>query len=63
MELPQPKNWQEFECLVLDALTQKWKSPNLQKIGRLGQKQHGIDIYGPDDLSAFSASVWGGLSH
>ena len=50
MNLPPPNDWQEFESIVRDALSQLWKSPRLQKNGRLGQKQHGVDIWGPDDI-------------
>jgi hypothetical protein len=50
LDLPQPKNWQDFETIVCDAMSQRWKSVNLQKNGRPGQKQTGIDIYGPDDI-------------
>lgn len=48
MELPVPKNWQDFETLVRDAQAERWQSPTLQKNGRPGQKQDGVDIYGPD---------------
>ena len=50
MELPVPKNWQDFETMVCDAQAQRWKSTTLQKNGRLGQAQNGVDIYGPDDI-------------
>jgi hypothetical protein len=50
MELPIPKNWQDFEAIVCDALAQRWNSTRLQKNGRPGQKQNGVDIYGPDDI-------------
>jgi hypothetical protein len=50
MELPLPKNWQEFEAVTRDAMALKWKSPNLQKNGRAGQKQHGVDVFGPDEI-------------
>jgi hypothetical protein len=50
MELPLPKHWQEFETITRDAMAQKWKSPNLQKNGRGGQKQYGVDISGPDEI-------------
>jgi hypothetical protein len=50
MELPKPKNWQDFETMVRDAMSQRWKSPNLQKNGRPGQKQNGVDIYESDDI-------------
>ncbi len=49
MNLPKPKNWQEFEAIVCDAYSTKWGS-NLTMNGRSGQKQYGIDIYGFDDL-------------
>ena len=50
MELPIPKNWQEFETIVRDAQMQRWKSTSLQKNGRGGQQQHGVDISGPDEI-------------
>jgi hypothetical protein len=50
MELPKPKNWQDFETIVRDAMAQRWNSATLSKNGRPGQKQHGVDIYGPDDI-------------
>lgn len=50
MELPKPKDWTEFEDMVLQAMKLQWKSPNLTKNGRPGQKQEGVDIYGPDYL-------------
>lgn len=50
MELPIPKNWQDFETMVCDAQAQRWKSTTLQKNGRPGQRQNGVDIYGPDDI-------------
>jgi hypothetical protein len=50
MKLPKPANWQDFETIVRDAQAQRWKSTTLQKNGRSGQKQRGIDIYGPDDV-------------
>lgn len=50
MTLPQPKHWQEFEDIVLASYRLAWASPTLQKNGRPGQKQSGVDIYGPDNL-------------
>ena len=50
MQLPMPLNWQEFESITRDALVNQWRSPSLQKNGRVGQKQKGVDIYGPDYL-------------
>ena len=50
MKIPPPKNWDEFEIITLSALRIKWGSPNLQRNGRQGQSQHGVDIFGEDDL-------------
>ena len=50
MEIPIPKSWEEFEDISHSALKIKWDSPDLQKHGRRGQKQDGIDIYGNDYL-------------
>jgi hypothetical protein len=50
MNLPTPSHWQDFETMVRDAQAQRWKSTTLQKNGRSGQKQDGVDIYGPDDI-------------
>lgn len=50
MELPKPKNWQEFERMVCDAMAQRWKSADLQMYGRSGQKRNGVDINGADDI-------------
>ncbi|GHD21331.1 hypothetical protein ACFOEZ_19955 [Tianweitania populi] len=50
LEIPKPKNWQDFEAITLDALRLRWGSPNLSANGRPGQKQKGVDIFGPDDI-------------
>ncbi len=50
MELPKPKNWQEFERMARDAMAQCWQSTDLQMHGRSGQAQNGVDIYGADDI-------------
>lgn len=43
MKLPQTKNATEFEDIVCDVCTKKYKR-EFQKHGRLGQKQYGVDI-------------------
>jgi hypothetical protein len=48
--LPMPQHWQEFENIVRDALANQWRSPSLQKNGRPGQEDDGVDVYGPDYL-------------
>nr|WP_278376827.1 hypothetical protein [Brucella anthropi] len=50
LELPLPRNWQDFETIVRDAMAQRWKSSTLQKNGRTGQQQQGVDILGPDEI-------------
>jgi hypothetical protein len=50
MDLPKPLNWQDFESIVRDAMSQRWQSPDLQKNGRRGQKQNGVDIHGTDEI-------------
>ncbi|MEZ0496790.1 hypothetical protein [Sphingomonas sp. IW22] len=50
MTVPQPKNWQEFVDIVLASYRLAWSSLTLQKNGRPGQKQAGVDIYGPDEI-------------
>ncbi len=53
MNVPKPKSWDEFEEITLSSLKIKWRSPNLQRNGRQGQKQDGVDICGEDDLNCF----------
>lgn len=50
MKIPPPKSWEEFEQICQSSLKIKWGSPNLQRNGRQGQPQAGVDIYGEDDL-------------
>jgi hypothetical protein len=51
MRVPPPTDWSEFEDITRSALKVKWRSSDMQRNGRNGQKQHGIDVYGHDDLS------------
>jgi len=44
--LPRLPNANDFEELVRDIFSVKLKNPNLQRYGRNGQKQQGIDIVG-----------------
>lgn len=50
MRLPEPSNWQEFELITRDAMALKWDNPMLQRNGRAGQDQQGVDIHGLDQL-------------
>jgi hypothetical protein len=51
MRIPLTDSPSEFEDIVRSALKVRWNSPNLQRFGRNGQSQHGVDITGPDDLT------------
>lgn len=45
-QYPPPKNWQDFESLCRDLWKEIWDDPNVQKNGRSGQEQHGVDVFG-----------------
>jgi hypothetical protein len=51
MILPLSASWSEFEDIVLSSFKVRWKNPNLQKNGRQGQPQQGVDIWGLNHLS------------
>lgn len=50
LAIPATKSWEEFEDIATDAFKIRWNNPNLNRHGRQGQGQHGVDIYGEDDL-------------
>ncbi len=50
MDLPKPEDPSELEKMVREAYALKWNSPNLQIVGRRGQAQAGVDVFGEDDL-------------
>ena len=43
-DLPPPTSWEEFENIVADVATRRWKTPHVYRYGRQGQKQDGVDI-------------------
>lgn len=43
-DYPPPKTWQQFEELCADTYATDWADPTLQRYGRGGQSQHGVDI-------------------
>lgn len=45
-DLPIPKSWDEFEDISADLLRRLWRDPYVNRHGRSGQKQFGVDIYG-----------------
>lgn len=46
LDLPPPKNWQDFQDLCHALWELEWKCPTIQKNGRTGQRQRGVDIFG-----------------
>lgn len=49
---PKPTSWDEFEDICLSSFKTRWRSSNLQRHGRQGQAQQGVDIFGPDNFLA-----------
>jgi hypothetical protein len=47
-QLPPPSNWTDFEALCADLWRAELGDLTLQRSGRAGQAQDGIDIYGRD---------------
>lgn len=43
---PKPKDWDTFEDIVCDVFARKLNNHNLQRYGRSGQRQSGVDIAG-----------------
>lgn len=50
ISFPPATPFEEFESMTRDGMALDWESPTLQKNGRPGQKQHGVDVFGPDHL-------------
>lgn len=44
--LRRPSNWQDFESLCKILWGEIWNCPEIQKNGRLGQEQSGVDVFG-----------------
>jgi len=45
MEIPRPKNWQDFERLIESYARINWPGCMITLFGGVGQGQHGVDIY------------------
>lgn len=43
---PRPRDWETFEDIVADLFSRQFNALNLQRYGRHGQKQYGVDIVG-----------------
>lgn len=41
-----PLYWQQVEELCTTLLTEVYSVPNAQQVGRPGQAQHGVDVFG-----------------
>jgi hypothetical protein len=52
-EYAPPQSWEEFESLCADIYSQVWKT-KLEKHGRQGQPQGGVDVYGMPDGANYS---------
>src|ERR1700741_2146583 len=46
LNLRRPANWQDFENLCKKLWGEIWNCAEIQKNGRLGQDQSGVDVYG-----------------
>ncbi len=44
--LPKPRDWETLEDIVCDVFTRKYYALNMQRYGRRGQKQFGVDVAG-----------------
>ena len=45
-KLPAPASRDEFDKIATDYLRVSWKDPHVQRYGRNGQQQHGVDALG-----------------
>ena len=41
-----PANWQDFQDLCFQLWKELWRDPASHQNGRIGQPQHGVDIWG-----------------
>ena len=46
VQLPPPAHWEDFETLCHRLLADVLDNPRVQKNGRRGQAQHGVDVFG-----------------
>ena len=50
-----PKDDDEFENMILELYEELWNSKNLDRNGRSGQRQNGVDIFGiPEGQTEYS---------
>ena len=43
--LPPPSKWEDFETLIAEIARVKYDKDSVQKFGRRGQPQNGVDVY------------------
>ena len=53
VQLPPPSNWQDFEALCADLWAELYGNADLKGVGRLGQKQKGVDICGEIERGSY----------
>lgn len=57
-QIPAPKNWEKFEELTRALFAAVWENPFIQRHGRAGQVQHGVDVFGsPKDKPSHTYGV------
>lgn len=56
-QVPPPRDWDKFERLCADLWSEMWQDHNLQRFGRSGQRQDGIDIFGTISTNKKLAAV------
>jgi hypothetical protein len=57
-DLPKPKSDDEFEDLATDVMARRWRTPNITRHGRSGQRQFGVDATAtPPHLSGAIAGL------
>jgi tetratricopeptide (TPR) repeat protein len=49
LDLSPPQNWPDFENLCHALWEKEWNCPTIQRNGRSGQRQRGVDIFGRPD--------------
>ena len=55
--VPPPSKWEDFESLCADLWRGIWQDNDTQRNGRLGQPQHGVDVFGRPG----KGSTWAGV--
>jgi hypothetical protein len=46
LQWPPPGHWEDLEKLIKDVFRAEWNDFHAQRNGRLGQAQHGVDVFG-----------------